>query len=299
MRKVAHRVFAEDTLRQGKGHAWARAKEQPDSHRLSIVSQQHTTAQGFERKDASGSAGNQGRRQRQMANDNPEPEQTLTRFVRKTLTALYHKGSPVWVGYYKRFKQRTFQFQGREYGYLYHVYNRTWNNERAVEVPIVWEAVKHLEPKKVLEVGNVLSHYYPVNHTITDKYEVEEGVINIDVIDYESSNEYDLIASISTLEHVGWDEAVKDPNKIPLAIENMRRLLTPRGRIMFTVPIGYNPYLDELIKTGKLPLSKEAFLKRVSLDNKWVEASWDAVKEAKYDEPYPCSNAIMIGDISC
>ena len=57
------------------------------------------------------------------------------------------------------------------------------------------------------------------------------------------------IVSISTMEHVGWDETPRDPKKIPLALENLTtRCLAPGGEIVVTLPIGYNTYLDKLLK---------------------------------------------------
>lgn len=233
-----------------------------------------------------------------------------TAFVKKGLIVLRRKGfrytfryvctyrlplERLWVAYYKAIKERTFQFQGKEHPYLYHMYNRTWDGERAVEIPIAWSAVQANRNKHILEVGNVLSHYFPVSHDIIDKYEVADSVVNIDVVDYRSEVRYDLIVSISTLEHVGWAEPVKDPSKIPRAIENLRNHLAPEGEILLTIPFGYNAHLDELVKTGKLQFNKCAFMKRVSLDNKWVEASWKDVEGAAYDEPYPHANAILVG----
>lgn len=235
-----------------------------------------------------------------------------TAFVKKGLTVVRRKGfryafrylctyrlplDRLWVTYYKTFKERRFQFQGKEYTYLYHIYNRTWDGERTVEVPIAWSAVQANRNKHILEVGNVLSHYFPVSHDIIDKYEVADGVTNIDVVDYRSEDRYDLILSISTLEHVGWAEPVKDPSKILHATENLRNHLAPEGEILLTIPFGYNPYLDELVKAGRLPFNKCAFMRRVSLDNKWVEASWEDVEGAQYDEPYPHANAILVGVI--
>ena len=57
------------------------------------------------------------------------------------------------------------------------------------------------------------------------------------------------IVSISTIEHVGWDETPRDPKKIPLALENLTtRCLAPDGEIVVTLPLGYNTYLDKLLK---------------------------------------------------
>ncbi len=132
--------------------------------------------------------------------------------------------------YYKNFKSlRTFTFQKDAYNYFYHKYNATWRNERAVEVPIIWRMVKKYHGQKILETGNVLSHYFLVNHDILDKYEKADGVVNQDVIDFQPTKKYDLIISISTLEHVGWDENLREPMKILQAIENLKKSLPQKG----------------------------------------------------------------------
>ena len=56
------------------------------------------------------------------------------------------------------------------------------------------------------------------------------------------------IVSISTIEHMGWDETPRDPKKIPLALENLIECLVPGGEIVVTLPIGYNTYQDKLLK---------------------------------------------------
>src|SRR3954470_19861410 len=69
-----------------------------------------------------------------------------------------------------------FEFEGERYEYLYGAYKRSWMTERAVEVPIAQRLVDASIGKRVLEVGNVLSHYGPQRHTIVDKYEQAPGV---------------------------------------------------------------------------------------------------------------------------
>jgi hypothetical protein len=122
--------------------------------------------------------------------------------------------APLEYLYFKTFKHSKFAFNGQNFSYFYHWYNKTWRNERAVEVPIIWNIVKKYKRKRILEVGNVLSHYYPIRHEILDKYEKAPGVINLDVVDFKPAKKYDLIISISTLEHVGWDEKPKEPKKV-------------------------------------------------------------------------------------
>ncbi|MBU4246198.1 MAG: hypothetical protein ABIF85_03885 [Nanoarchaeota archaeon] len=192
---------------------------------------------------------------------------------------------------------KTFEINGKQYPYFYHIHNVTWKNERAVELSVALESLKKYEGKKILEIGNVLSHYIPITHDVVDKYEIADGVINEDVVDYKPSKKYDLILSISTMEHVGWDEEPKDPNKIPRAIENLKKCLSPGGAIIVTMPLGENPYLDELIKKRKIQFKKQYFLKRVSKNNDWVQVDLKDIENVKYDSPYRNANGIIIGII--
>jgi len=206
--------------------------------------------------------------------------------------------------YYKIFKSLiTFTFQGETYRYFYHKYNTTWRNERAVEIQVAWKMVKTYKGRNILEVGNVLSHYFPVNHDIVDKYEKAAGVINQDVIDFHPSKKYDLIISISTLEHVGWDENLRDHKivhdsmKILHAIENLKRLLAPKGKMVITLPLGYNPELDKLLRNGKIQFTRRFCLKRISEDNRWIEVYWKDVQNARYNNPFHAANGLVIGII--
>ena len=118
---------------------------------------------------------------------------------------------------------------------------------------MTWEIVRNFEPERVLEVGNVLPHYFKTSHTVLDKDEADPRVVNADVTEFETDRRYDLIVSISTLEHVGFDysETVEE-RKILMAIDRLRSFLSPAGRLLVTLPIGYNPHLDELLRDHDL-----------------------------------------------
>ena len=198
--------------------------------------------------------------------------------------------------YYKMKKsKRNFVFNGKKYNYFYNKYNFTWTNERAVEIAIVRDILRLNRGKRILEVGNVLSHYFNVGHDILDKYERSEGVINEDIVVFRPEKKYDMIISISTLEHIGWDEKPRDNKKIIRAIKNLRNILTRNGKIIITLPLGSNRYLDNLLRQGKIKFSKAYYFKRISNNNEWVETDWNQVKNSKYNYPYPFANGLIIG----
>lgn len=156
---------------------------------------------------------------------------------------------------------QTFVVDGVELLQLVHPYNRTWRNERAVEIPLA-EAFLQRQPGPVLELGNVLGNYGRRGHVVVDKYEQGPGVLNTDVVEYRPQERFGAVVALSTLEHVGWDEQPRDAAKIPLAVRHLRDLLLPSGRVLLTCPLSYNPHLDALIAGDGLGADRQAFLVR-------------------------------------
>lgn len=198
-------------------------------------------------------------------------------------------------------KEDTFIFRGKKYRYFYHWYNTTWKNERAVEISIISNIVRANKTKRILEVGNVLLHYFDFPHDILDKYEIAPGVINQDIVDYRPNQKYDLIISISTLEHIGWDEKIKDPKKIPKALKNMIDCVVPGGKIFLTFPLGENPFLDDLFERRKMYLDKITILSRI--ENGWKEISqkkinWKKIRQYKSSQKKSFAKILVIGTIN-
>lgn len=201
--------------------------------------------------------------------------------------------------YYRIFRWfAAFTFQQAMYYYCLSPFNFTWENERIIEVPIIWKLVKESNGGKILEVGNVLSHYFRINHDVVDKYEKACGVINEDITYFQPNHKYDLIVSISTFEHIGFDENPRDPNKILDAIKNIRNLLTLAGKAVITLPLGYHSELDDLLKEGKIQFDEKYCMKRISRLNSWVEVKWDVVRNPTYDRPFRFANWLLIGVIN-
>jgi SAM-dependent methyltransferase len=190
-------------------------------------------------------------------------------------------------------RRRRFRLAERDYGYFVARYNDTWANERAVELPIILNYLRSAGGD-VLEVGRVLDHYIDRPHDVVDRYEMAPGVINEDVLDFGPDKRYALIVTISTLEHVGFDEDVRDPDKPARAVRHLRSLLRPDGRLVVTIPLGYNPDLDQRLLSGSLKFDEVRYMKRVSRTNRWREASAAEVAGAKYASPYREANALVV-----
>ncbi len=169
-----------------------------------------------------------------------------------------------------------FTLGGESYRLLRRRYGLTWVTERAVEVPVAARVVERHRGERVLEVGNVLSHYTAVGHEVVDKYEPGPGVRNVDVLELPAEPAFDLIVSVSTLEHVGRDERPRRPERAAQALEHLRRLLRPGGELFATVPAGYNPDLDAALVGG--PYSLRA-MRRAP----WREVDPAEALESPYD----------------
>jgi hypothetical protein len=206
--------------------------------------------------------------------------------------------------YFKLSSAGTFIFNGQELEYFRHNYNIAWDNERTVEVAIASTFLKSLDKKsKVLEVGNVLENYGTFHkvHDVLDKYDPAPHVLNEYVIYFKPVEKYDAIISISTLEHVGWDEDVRDPAKFITAVRNLtENCLAPGGCMLVTVPLGYNTYLGDNLAMGADYFNEKYFLKRVSAKkelrvfekiilksesgkNEWMQVDYADVAAVKYD----------------
>jgi len=198
-----------------------------------------------------------------------------------------------------RLPRKTFAFQGATLECFYHAYNMTWACERCVEIPIARAYLGQHVGRRILEVGNVLSHYGPVAHDVLDKFEKGEQVINQDIVSFHPTTKYDLILSISTFEHIGFDDAADEGSaaKIKTAIQSCRQLLEPTGKLVLTVPIGYNPELDEMLKRGELPFQREFYLRRTGRQQ-WEPCDKSAARRCRYRRPFPYANAILAAECS-
>lgn len=182
-------------------------------------------------------------------------------------------------------------FNGKEYIYENGKYYNGVPCERDVEIPIILDLINSYRQEEILQVGNVV----PMECDILDKYEVGKGIINADIRTYKSNKLYECIFSITTLEHVGWDENPKEFNGIIESIHNILDLLVPNGKLIFSVPIGYNTDMDNLFIKKRVPITLLSCIKRISEDNIWVQCSIDEGLQSQYFYPFFGTNASIIG----
>lgn len=199
--------------------------------------------------------------------------------------------------YYNKFRSsETFQFQGKDYHYVFQRYCTTWKNERCVVLPIAWDILSEYQKrgKKILEVGNVTSYTYPIVHDVIDKYENTKRIMREDVVEFKTSKQYDLIFSIVTMQHIGYNESPRDPKKVLRAMQNLKNILAHNGKIVILHGMGENKEMDELIKNGLLGFERQYYLMKVS-GYKWKEAGWEDVKDLPYDYWTPSARGIVVG----
>jgi hypothetical protein len=194
--------------------------------------------------------------------------------------------------------KRFFSYDGKQLEYFRHQKSLTWINERAVEIPIIVDSINTYHGKRILEVGAVLPHYYPnIKKDVVDKFEKGDNIINEDIITFKPKEKYGLIVSISTLEHVGFDDDLKDDQGLIKALDNLEiNCLAPGGKIVITLPIGYNPSVDLILFSNRLKFDEERFFKKVGFLNIWEEITKEQAKKEKFDGFH--ADCIFIGVIA-
>jgi len=190
---------------------------------------------------------------------------------------------------FKLLRPKHFFFNGKKIQYENSFYNTSFFNERTVEIPMIKEIISSYKRNNFLEIGNVLQHYnYPESRVIVDKYEVSQNVINEDIETYSTQTKFNLIVSISTLEHVGLDEGemVTDKDKLQRCILNIsNNLLDKEGVLIVTLPVNYNENVDKFIRENTI-FQEKFFMKKDSLLlNTWKKVSFDDLTVKNRSKP--------------
>ena len=192
--------------------------------------------------------------------------------------------------------KKTFVYKGKKLYYFFHKKSLTWTNERAIEIPIAVNFIKNQNAKRILEVGAVLHHYYPsIKKEVIDKFEKGKGILNIDVLNFNPKEKYDCIVSISTLEHVGYDDDAKDPYGTLKAIQNLKKCLGRGGKMLITLPLKYNKNVDKLLNENKLGFTEEHYYVRRNM-LRWEQTTKENAMNARDAQFH--ADAIVIGEVN-
>ena len=196
-------------------------------------------------------------------------------------------------------RARAVEYRGDAVPLVYARHNVTWANERCVELALARALMAGIRPERLLEVGHVTPHYFPSRHLVVDKY--EPGSLRVDIVDFESATRFDLILSISTFEHIAFDEP-REPAapeavaaKVGAALDRCRGLLAPGGVLAITVPLGYNPALDAMIAGDELGCARATWFKRFPR-RRWRSVPRSEALLCQYGSPYAFANAILLAE---
>lgn len=201
-----------------------------------------------------------------------------------------------------RASRRIFVVDGQTYRYL----PTYGTNERIIEIPYAIDFVgRHaVSGARMLEVGNVLVGHLDYPRDVVDRYEQAPGILNRDIRTFIPSAPYDIVVSISTVEHVGWDEPEVELLGAPSAIENLYcNCLAEGGDMLISVPLGYNPAVDAMFSGGNpLGIGRSVFLRRVSAFNEWEQIQFQPSQRElvfpEYSSRYIAANLLAFWEVS-
>ena len=199
------------------------------------------------------------------------------------------------VYFYKFIRNKTFIFDGVTLNYFYHKYNVTYENERIIVIPIILYLIKKYGINTYTELGNVLSYYKLQSKSIIDKYDNSKDIIKEDITYYKPISKFKNIISISTLEHIGWDESERNYCKItPTFINIFNNVLDKNGYFIFSFPIGYNPYLDSYLNNNLEKFIEIYSFIRINKSNEWRNVKYDKTRNSKFGTPFKNANELII-----
>jgi SAM-dependent methyltransferase len=146
------------------------------------------------------------------------------------------------------------------------------SGERAVEIPFALWFLKGHDHKSFLEVGDVLANYVHLGgRDVVDKYETRMGVTPVDIVEFKTDDAYDVILSISTVEHVGWDEPSGDPQRAVRALKRLVELLKSDGWLLVSFPVHYNPALEKFVANNWGRFNQIRFYSQGPRRGEWAE----------------------------
>jgi hypothetical protein len=174
-------------------------------------------------------------------------------------------------------------YNGKEYPYLDHWHSRAWENDKAILGPIGLKFIGGYPGAEVLEIGNVLSHYYGSNHLVLDRYERNKynNVLKANFTGFYWNTPFKRILSIDEVAKLC--EYSLDPvAALGSMFSKVKRLLTPDGTALVTIPTNYSYIITDAITNNKVPYDDLDVMAKYGA-NKWFQVPILNVKYSRID----------------
>jgi SAM-dependent methyltransferase len=191
-----------------------------------------------------------------------------------------------------------------------------WSDERALEIP--WALARYAGERRVLDIGTAFAEPLYVEglralgaETLTTVDLAEPADVLADVRDLPfEEGHFDLAFCISTLEHVGRDNALYDVDAEreesgdATALRELRRVLAREGRLIVSVPTGERDdqgwqlqrapeeWIDVFERAGFVVYEDELYL---HTDDGWRTATLAEASTARYGEHH--AGAVLLAEL--
>jgi len=193
-----------------------------------------------------------------------------------------------------------------------------WSDERAVEIP--WCLARYGGERRLLDVGsaNAIPAYLEGLQALNapglvtvDLAEPADVVADVRNLPFEDGS-FDLVLCISTLEHVGRDNAVygleapRDEEGHETALRELRRVLARDGRLLLSVPTGEHEdlgwhlqrapleWIDVFERSGFVVFEDELY---VHATDGWRSATLLEAEAARYGSGGPGAGAVLLAEL--
>jgi SAM-dependent methyltransferase len=178
-----------------------------------------------------------------------------------------------------------------------------WSDERAIEIP--WVLARYADERRVLDIGTAfaeaayvdgLSELGASDLVTVDLAEPADVIADVRDLPFEDGR-FDLIFCVSTLEHIGRDNAAydvdapRDERGDEAALRELRRVLAGDGRLLVSVPTGAHDdqgwqvqreplaWIELFERCGFLVYEDELYLRRA---DGWRTATLAEAQTARY-----------------
>jgi SAM-dependent methyltransferase len=180
-----------------------------------------------------------------------------------------------------------------------------WSDERAIEIP--WVLARYTGERRVLDIGTAFAERAYVEGLqglgaadllTLDLAEPADVIADVRDLPFEDGR-FDLALCISTLEHIGRDNATydvdapRDEHGDEAALRELRRVLAGNGRLLVSVPTGVHDdqgwqvqrepleWIELFERCGFLVYEDELYVRD---DDGWRTATLAEAERATYEE---------------